>query len=407
MHEFAPRESGGHRVTLKEGARPGHELGGFDDPVLLERDRHEQLVTALFKARLFMNPAQWEKYEELTMQGLNGPVRAPQEQAFRDAERRFSDYLRTMAAAMDVKLPRYPAADVAGVDQLRNAAAAKAPGSGHAAIAAQENVLMTAANRIYEDKLAVIHRLRGRLATWIGKLDAATPTRRGMIEGYIENLLQELRVLISEAAMYANEASMTDATVHHVVVGLQGGAGIEQQKSEGVNAVHENLADAMKEAGRHGPDLGHGAFKAGKYLMRMADAGKNLGFGYIWGVQMFYDLGHMISEEIKGDAEQGLVEPHAASAEAVRELAKVDTLDKLLGLAMQTAADITREYSNERIVRGGPDTQTAYGYRTVGKGERNEHLLNQDMVHPIDRDNPLALKDLAALAASGRLGVRN
>src|SRR5258708_16112637 len=109
---------------------------------------------------------------------------------------------------------------------------------------------------------------------------------------------------------------------------------------------------------------------------------------------------------MRGEGEQGLVEPNAASAEAVRELAKVDTLDKLLGLAMQTAADITREYSNERIVRGGPDTQATYGYRTVGKGERNEHVLNQDMVHPIDRDNPHALKDLPALAAAGRPGDR-
>ena len=173
--------------------------------------------------------------------------------------------------------------------------------------------------------------------------------------------------------MYANEASMTDATVHHVVVGLQGGKEIDQQKVEGINAVHENLADVFKEAGRYGPALGPAALKAGKYMMRMADAAKNLGFGYIWGVQVLYTLGHAISEDIKKRADSGDIDAAGESAAAVTRISGRTDLPGLLALAMETAAEVGREYAQERAAHtrhGEADTQTAYGHRTAHGVER-------------------------------------
>jgi hypothetical protein len=199
--------------------------------------------------------------------------------------------------------------------------------------------------------------------------------------------------------MYANEASMTDATIHHGVVGIQGGGEIDQQKSEGINAVHEHLADVMKEAGRYGPELGAGAYKAGKYLMRLGDAGKNLGFGYIHGVQVLYDLGRKLSEDIKVRADAGGVDTAAESAKAVRDLTGRASLDDLLAMAMETAAEINQEYSQERLAHTGAgeaDTETAFGHRTAPKKTANTNVLNQDMTHPADRgdDNPKKKGDL-------------
>jgi hypothetical protein len=194
--------------------------------------------------------------------------------------------------------------------------------------------------------------------------------------------------MIAEAAMYANEASMTDATIHHGVVGIQGGAEINQTKAEGVNAVNEHLADVMKEANRYGPDLGHAAYKSGKYLMRLGDAAKNLGFGYIGGVQKLYKLGWTISVYIKGRAESESDVDTAENRQWPRapSPAPVD-LPALLKLGMETAADVAREQTRSawltpRLARTPtPPSATPRPTRTP----LNAHTENQDMVHPIDR----------------------
>jgi hypothetical protein len=292
-----------------------------------------------------------------------------------------------------------------GVDQLKDAAALKLPGADgvdhHAVEAARENVLMEAANRIYEQKLATIHAERQVLKETLAEyakydyrdmlgadpqlaVTAATEVPR--LGARIDRALLRLRALIAEAAMYANEASMTDATVSHVVLGLQMGRQIDQQKVEGINAVHENLGDVMKEAGRY-PTFGQAAFKSGKYMMRMADAGKNLGFGYIWGVQVLYDLGRKISVDIKQRADAGTADADAESEAAARAVPGVTTLRHLLDLAMETAAEISREYWQEDSAHartGG--TRGAYGHRTAATGVANTNVLNQDMLHPYDRD---------------------
>jgi hypothetical protein len=184
MHMFGGEQDGaGHNVTKKEGSRVGQEMGGIGSAALAAEDRKAQLQTSLFKARLFMDDAQWKDYQALTLKGLPAADRGPQEAAFRGAEALFAGYLAEMAAEMDVKLdavldkePR----KASGVERLAKGAASKVPRGehGHEAAAKQENVLMTAANRIYERKLAVIHAARAELKATIaakkGADDVAT-----------------------------------------------------------------------------------------------------------------------------------------------------------------------------------------------------------------------------------------
>ena len=405
----------GHQVTLKEGARKGQEHGGISDADLLEIDRRNQLATALFKARLFMDAAQWSKYKTIILEGLPPGILLEQTEAFATAETRFAGYLDEMFGKIDSRLGAKVDQSKSGHRQLEQAAALAVPGTDHddhhAVASARENVLMVAANRLYEEKLATIHAERQKLKAALAEYEyndmlGADPG----LGARIDKSLLRLRALIADAAMYANEASMTDATVSHVVLGLQAGKEIEQQKAEGLNAMHENLADVMKECGRYGPELGPAAFKSGKYMMRMADAAKNLGFGYIWGVQVLYKLGHRISEEIKKPSgppsDSGPVsDQNTLSAEAVTAITNTTTLPQLLGLVMQTAAEVSHEYAQERAAVG-PQTQSVYGHRTGAKNTVNTNVLNMDMVHPKDRGDPdfTPVSDLQKSTEEGTLG---
>ena len=393
MHNFSPNvdAGSGRRTTQKEGGREGRASGGIGDGGLQQQDRFEQLVTSLFKARLFMDASEWSHYLALTIRGLPEDHAQEHRDAFALAASRFEGYIAEMTARMEVGLGVIVDRAASGIAQLGAAAQARVPGGAganhHAIDAARENVTMTAANRIYEDKLAAIHRARAQLTRMIDQLARATPDQKDAIELEIDLELLDLRRTVSAAAVYANEASMTDATIHHGVVGIQGGQEIDQQKSEGVNAVNEHLADVFKEARRYGPGLGAGAYKAGKYLLRLGDAGKNLGFGYISGVQTLYDLGWELSEVIKPQADRGGVDTARASEEAVIATAGITTLDNLLELAMTTAAAIVQEYSQERQAHElvGEDSATSFGHRTGRAKTKNRNVVNQDMVHPIDR----------------------
>jgi hypothetical protein len=412
MHTFGGvATADDHVATVKEGVRAGHTHGGIGDARLAELDRREQLVTALFKARLFMTAEQWAEYKALSLRGIPSAAVEAQAEAFWVAEVRFAGYLDEMFGRIDVRLGARVDQHASGVEQLKQAAALQAPAAGdhdHVAEGRQENILMTAANRIYEDKLAVIRERRTELKALLAQYEhrdalGADP----LLDAKIDRALLALRKLVAEASMYANEASMTDATVHHVVVGLQGGRQIDQQKVEGINAVQENMADVFKEAGRYGPALGPAALKAGKYMMRMADAAKNLGFGYIWGVQVLYTLGHAISEDIKKRADSGDIDAAGESAAAVTRITGRTDLPGLLALAMQTAAEVGREYAQERAAHTAhdeADTQTAYGHRTAATGASNAHLLNQGMVHPADRAAHGTVSEMEQAESSGEIG---
>lgn len=411
MHQFAPVEMGSQRVTLKEGAT-GEGVGGITNASLAADDRRDQLATSLFKNRLFMTQAQFDEYRASSLRGLSEEDEAPLLEAFIIAEERFAGYLAEMAAQMGGNADQAVDKAASGVRQLQQRAEAIVPGQQgedhHAVGAKREDVLMHAANRIYERKLEAIHTRRAvlkNLITMFGR--AKDDADRATIQGAIDQSLLELRHDVSEAAMYANEASMTDATIHHGVVGIQGGKEIDQRKHEGIDALNEHLADIHKEAARYG-GFGEGAYKSGKYLMRLGDAARNLGFGYVWGVQALYDAGRKISVDIKGEADKGPYDTTGASALAIQELTGASSLDALLRMARDVAAAVTQEYMQERSAEtraGGPDTAMAFGHRTVKKGEANTRVLNKNMVHPADRARePGAQSEMELAAASGDIG---
>jgi hypothetical protein len=412
MHEFGATEQEGHRVTKKEGAREGKAIGGIGDKELAAADRRDQLATALFKNRLFMTQEQFDEYRTMSLRGLSEADGAPLLEAFIIAEERFAGYLAEMAAEMGSRVDVVVDKAASGVKQLQQRAAAIVPendGDDHHAVGAKrEDVLMRSANRIYERKLEAIHTRRAVLANLIRILGRTTDdVDRAEIDSAIDRSLAELRHDVSEAAMYANEASMTDATIHHGVVGIQGGKEIDQRKHEGVDALNEHLADVHKEADRYG-GFGEGAYKSGKYLMRLGDAARNLGFGYVYGVQQLYDAGREISVDIKGRADKGPYDTTGESERVIREVTGATSLKALLKLARDTTASVTQEYMQERSAEtrgGGQDTETAFGHRTGKKGEANTKVLNKNMVHPADRAaKGGAPSEMEAAEAGGKLG---
>ena len=159
---------------------------------------------------------------------------------------------------------------------LDHAAKDKATATGKDA----ENVKMAASNRIYEEKLGQMGALRTKVQTQIALrqswIDSGKREDAEALDAAIDGNLAILRDLISECSMFANEAYLTDGGINHVVVGLQSKVEITQTKTESMDAFNENVADSLKEIARHAGSVGEAAYKAGKYLWRMADAAKNL-----------------------------------------------------------------------------------------------------------------------------------
>jgi hypothetical protein len=414
MHKYGALEQDGHRVTKKEGARTAADVGGVKDPARAAADRRAQLAVSLFKARVFMTAAEFDKYRADSLRGLAEKERHELGVAFALSEIHFKGYLAEMAAQMNAKAEVAIDKAESGVKQLQQRAAAIVPAKEgedeHATGAKRENAVMEASNRIYERKLQKIASLRGYLASLIkdlGRAENADKAKQDAIEAKIDTLLAVIRRAVAEASMYANEASMTDATIHHGVVGIQGGLEIDQQKHEGLDAVNEHLADIHKEAARY--EGWEGAYKAGKYMMRLADAARNMGFGYIYGVQQLYDAGRKISVDIKGRADKDPdVKTAAESEQAVKTFVGVNSMQALLDLARQVGAQVTQEYMQERTAEAGPggkgDTATGFGHRTGKKGEANAQVLNKDMVHPADRAKDGKAADASEMETAQRAG---
>jgi hypothetical protein len=389
MHEFGAVEQDGHRVTKKEGAHGGG-IGGIRDTALADRDRRDQLATALFKNRLFMTQAEFYEYRSLSLRGLAKRDEIFMSGAFNDAEHRFRGYMGAMAEQMSGKAEEVVSTAESGVKQLQQRAEALVPAmegvDPHATAAKREDVLMSAANRIYEAKLQLIHAQRQELANLISQLGTSEDGDTQLNEK-IDQSVAAIRRAVSEAAMYANEASMTDATIHHGVVGIQAGKEIDQRKHEGLDALNEHLADVHKEAARYG-EFGEGAYKAGKYLMRFGDAARNMGFGYVYGVQQLYDAGRQISVDIKNKADKGDYPTAQESAQVIEKSTGATTMAELLTFAREAAALVTQEYMQERTVEtnaGNADTDVAFGHRTAKKNIANTNVINKGMVHPIKR----------------------
>ena len=298
--------------TVKEGKRSGQDRGGISDRELDKLDRANQSESALVKVRLYMTGSQWEAYKE--------SVKLPPDQKnlWQNVEQRYSVYLNTMSAKITEKaqggLQLANQAEMTGMQVLQDLAAQAAGHSGneHIDSAKQEQLIIGSSNRIYEEKLKEVAMTREELKNLItaynemAKPETNTPQQqREAQEEQINISLTFLRNLIAECGLYANEASITDATVHHGVVGLQGGGKINMTQADALNAVNEHMGDALKEIERHGhggdPNhLGEAIFKAGKYMWRLADAAKNMGHGGLAEVERLYEAGYAIAEVVKG-----------------------------------------------------------------------------------------------------------
>jgi hypothetical protein len=251
-----------------------------------------------------------------------------------------------------------------------------------------EDYKIAASNRIYEDKLISVAGMRYKIKGEIAKFEALKESLIGSskpenIESSkpennaknlhelrwkmaiqnqrIESKLQQLREIVSEAALYSNEAYITDGAVNHAVVGLQGGNAIEQTKAELMNAVTENLADALKEISRHGSSLGEAAYKAAKYYMRMADAAKNMGYGQqgeeIERVERLYEAGYYISVSLKNKGGLSEDKKQQESEEYIRNHLGIDNgvvglKQAIMAVGIEIGQKFRQKQTEEKLALG-------------------------------------------------------
>jgi hypothetical protein len=311
----------GPRLIGEEGKREGRPQGGIRDAAIRAVDTTNQEEWSLLKVRLYMTEAQWRGYKHSVdpLDARNG--------TWNSVERKYDDYRRTLVDEMKAltgsRLPLAPRAGQTGVESIHSAASRLVGGGGarHDREAQIENLTIGASNRIYERKLQDVARLRQRLKGQIAWYEHALRSGHQRIarriERQVDQLVADLRDALSEAALYSNEAYLTSGAVNHTVVGLQIGAGISQTKANALQAVNENLGDSLKEMSRHGGSLGEAAFKAGKYMWRLADAAIDMGVRTA-DVRRLYRAGYEIANVIK---KRTGVDQHGLSADEVqREL---------------------------------------------------------------------------------------
>lgn len=259
-----------------------------------------------------MTTAEWENFS--TNISLNDKVKT-------EVEAKYAAYVRTMKDQIgDAELEQNELET--GIQSLiANAknVAEKGGAEGHTLDAETSQSMIGGSNRIYEEKLVPINALRKNLTKVIQKYNAALSAgqmdKLKNLNLLIDNNLLTLRNLISEATLYSNEAYLTDGAVNHAVVGIQSKKAVKITNNESLHAVIENMADSLKEIARHGDTLGEAAFKSGKYLFRLADAAKNMGYSKPE-IDALYAAGNQISNDIKSKVED-IEEQKAQSAEVV------------------------------------------------------------------------------------------
>ncbi|MBD2542506.1 hypothetical protein [Planktothricoides raciborskii] len=356
MHTFGGVEVDGHQLTQKEGKRQNQIQGGFKESILSQQDKEQQDEWSLVKVRLYIsNPVQWEEYAEAA--GLSKKKKESIEAKYQNYVKEISEEM-SKQANISVDAAEQSEDDMAsGITGLNSTAEKlihqQLGGKSSSGEVLAENLLMGSSNRVYERKLQEVSQLRKELKDAIARYNNMVEqgdnggtafggvTGLEMLNGYIEVKLKALRKLVSESALFSNEAYVTDAAVYHAVVGLQGGNAIEQSKAESMQAVTENMGDALKEISRHNDTLGEAAFKSAKYIWRMADAAKNMGFSTISGVNDLYEVGYSIANEIKG---QGNVDEKQAS-EAKMNTIGITTGSQLVAKVLTVGTAVRRQYT--------------------------------------------------------------
>ena len=356
-HDFS-QDKTPTRVSAKEGARSSSKGGGVStkstmlEERMLKADADLQRVWSLVKMRLYMTGEQWQDY-------LRDAAVSPDIQAA--VNLRYDAYMNELIAKM-----RDGEEDIEEADSIQNTGFAVldsvARAKGKMGGTDPEEVKMAASNRIYEEKLLSMAAVRSTLQTQIQQYE--TWIKEGNVEdaealdAAIDGNLAILRDLISECAMFSNEAYVTDGAVNHTVVGLQSKIGISQTKSETMDAFNENVADSLKEIARHSGTLGEAAYKAGKYLWRMADAAMNLG-SKDNDIKLLYEAGYIVANEIKGGGGSQLDVENAAAKALQTKLPKqaVTTPAALMLYVRQLSSRVARKHATD-LMRNGQKRAT-------------------------------------------------
>jgi hypothetical protein len=337
-------------VVSEEGKRSGRDQGGIGDGGVAAWDQGMQREWTLVKTRLYMTPAEWADFKDAS--GGNGWDAA----TFTRAEARFDEYRTAMLGKMGKEVEQtLTAADEAqktGSESIREAAKQGATSEGQG-----EDAAMAASNRLYEEKLEQVASYREALTQAVARYDLlvsgkASPSDKGpdleQVRLRIDGLLLELRDLLSECSLFANEAYLTHGAVNHGVVGLQIGKPIAMTNSAMYDAFQENMADALKEIARHDGSIGEAAYKSGKYIWRMADAADNLGVT-VEEKRWLLTAGGQIANEIKNKKD---VDVEAESARLVKQWLGVSTVAELrqavIGFGMIVGAQFNQQIGDER-----------------------------------------------------------
>ena len=380
MHKFGGetvREGVGQpetSVTVKEGARGILSQGGFADKNsdAAKTDRTEQEEWALVKLRLYMTVQQWENYCQQTKLS---------QKTVKSVEVKYAKYLNNIGSKMYKKTNLKGAGieqkhlNETGISKINDKAeivtkvkSLQQTGQKKNQEVLAEELKMSASNRLYEDKLKEVTELRqqSEYNNLLGLANLPFFEEEGNAE--LEKKIKVIRSRVSESALYANEAYVTDGAVYHAVVGLQGGKQIQQTNAELMNVVTENLADALKEIARHGSSLGEAAYKAGKYYMRMTDAAKNMGLGKIAGVENLYNAGYEISVNYKNQSNLSEEGKQKQSSTYLKKELGINSIDALKNLIVEVATKIRKQFN----VQGEAQKQNL-GKAGPAKNKRNEN----------------------------------
>ncbi|TNE86069.1 MAG: hypothetical protein EP330_23190 [Deltaproteobacteria bacterium] len=321
-------------------------------------DSRDQEIWTLVKTRRYMSEGEWESY---TVQICEGDEDGSMAVMVREAEIRFAQYKQEMvnAVAHDV---------VKANEAVAQLVAAKSPLSEHHM---SESVEMAAANRVYEAKLSHIIELRTALSR-LAAIQDPSPSDRKLAR----DTALELRHRLSEAALYANEAYVSDGAVNHVVVGMQmaGSSGFrDKQKKKGnigqgtekldirlpddklFHSFQEQVADALKEIGKH-PEIGEAMLKGGKYVQRMADAARRLpGAAGLTRLKAFEDAGTDFIAAKKND-NLSFDEKYAAVRQAAKARLGIDDPGALRAALIEFGVDVRKAFKAATTPQA-PETQ--------------------------------------------------
>ena len=358
-------------IVAKEGARKGRAEGGFDgsNENIIEADKIDQDIWTHVKTRLYMSKSEWDSHSKTI--GLDDTTKTKIEERFENYSKTLQDRMLKDSPSTIVEVEEGNA--VLAVEALKSFSK-KAIANGKEMDedileAKSSNLMMASSNRIYEEKLGIINALRQTLKGQVKQYDGILNSNRipltdslqqelDLINLAIESNLQLLRNMLAEAALFSNEAYITDGAVNHAVVGTQVGMAVKLKNSESKNAVVENLADSLKEISRHGDTIGEASFKSGKYLFRMADAALNMGFTEL-SIKEIYNSAVHISSTIKGNSNLSGEAQKTESAAAIQKITGwegVDSADKLKAKVKEVAQEIIIWYNKKDAAFSGQDS---------------------------------------------------